>query len=145
MNYLVHIACITPTVIKNGTKILSMQALGLKFLDSYNYLPFALSKMSSAFGFEKLKKRLFLFVNTEQNQNHVGPYPPATYYNPDDMTSSGRQAIYEWYQQQKGKVFDFQKELIDYNVVVLNSGRLYRAWFKPIPFKKPILLPVPLI
>ena len=29
LNYLVHTACITPTVIMNGTKILSMQALDL--------------------------------------------------------------------------------------------------------------------
>lgn len=59
LNYLVHTACITPSVIMNGTKILSMQALGLKFIDSYNYLPFALSKMPSAFGFEELKKGYF--------------------------------------------------------------------------------------
>lgn len=71
--------------------------------------------MPSAFGFDELKKGYFShFLNTELNQNYVGPYPPATYYNPDDMTSSGRKAFYEWYQQQKGKVFDFQKEFIDY-------------------------------
>lgn len=59
LNYLVHTACISPSVIMNGTKILSMQACGLKFLDSYNYLPFALSKMPSAFGFQELKKGYF--------------------------------------------------------------------------------------
>ena len=59
LNHLVHTACITPTVIMNGTKILSMQALDLKFLDSYNYLPFALSKMPSAFGLTELKKGYF--------------------------------------------------------------------------------------
>lgn len=42
LNYLVHTACITPTIIMNGTKILSMQTLGLKFIDSYKYLHFAL-------------------------------------------------------------------------------------------------------
>lgn len=65
LNYLVHTSCVTPTVIMNGTKILSMQVLGLKFIDSYNYLPFALSKMPSAFGFEELKKGYFPhFFNT---------------------------------------------------------------------------------
>ena len=43
LNFLVHTACITPTVIMNGTKILSMQALDVKFIDSYNYIPFALA------------------------------------------------------------------------------------------------------
>ena len=32
-----HTACFTPNVIMNETKILSMQALDLKFLGSYNY------------------------------------------------------------------------------------------------------------
>lgn len=115
LNYLVHTACITPSVIMNGTKILSMEVLGLKFIDSYNYLPFALSKMPSAFGFEEMKKGYFPhFFNTEQNQNYVGPYPPASYYNPDDMTCSGRKAFYDWYRQQEGKLFDFQKEFVDY-------------------------------
>ena len=59
LNYLVHTACITPTVIMTGSKILSMQALDLKFIDAYNYLPFALAKMPSAFGLKELKKRYF--------------------------------------------------------------------------------------
>lgn len=85
-NYLVHTACITPTVIMNGTEILSKQALGLTFIDSYNYLPFASSEMPSAFGFEELKKGYFPhFFNTEQNQSYLGPYHPATYYSSDDM------------------------------------------------------------
>ena len=117
LNHLVHTACITPTVIMNGTKILSMQALDLKFLDSYNYLPFALSKMPSAFGLTELKKGYFPhFFNTEQNQNYVGPYPPASFYNPDDMTTAGRTAFYTWYQQQQGKIFNFQEEFLAYSV-----------------------------
>ena len=57
LNYLVHKACVTPTVNMNGSKILSMQALDLKVIGSYNYLPFALAKMPSAFGLKELKKR----------------------------------------------------------------------------------------
>lgn len=30
------------------------------------------------------------------------------------MTASGRKAFYQWYEQQKGKLFDFQKEFLDY-------------------------------
>ena len=106
LNYLVHTACITPRVIVNGTKILSMQALGLKFLDSYNYLPFSLSKMLSAFGLTELKKVYFphLFI-TKQNQNYVRSYPPASFYNPDDMTTAGHTAFYTMLQQQQGKCF----------------------------------------
>lgn len=49
-NYIVHQACIKPSVIMNGSKILSMTICDLKFIDSFNYLPFALAKMPSAFG-----------------------------------------------------------------------------------------------
>ncbi|XP_061181223.1 uncharacterized protein LOC133189847 [Saccostrea echinata] len=131
LNYLVHSACLKPTVIMNGSKILSMQICGLKFIDSYNFLPFALSKMPSAFGFTELKKGYFPhFFNTEQNQNYVGPYPPAAYYNPDDMSISGRQAFYRWYEQQAGKVFDFQKEFLDYCISDVDILRRCCAQFR---------------
>jgi hypothetical protein len=34
LNYLVHTACVKPTVILNGSKILCLQVFGLKFIDS---------------------------------------------------------------------------------------------------------------
>jgi hypothetical protein len=48
-NYLVHTSCIKPTVILNGSKSLCMEVCGLKFIDSYNFLPCALAKMPDAF------------------------------------------------------------------------------------------------
>ena len=49
-----------------------MQALDVKFIDSYNYLPFALAKMPSAFGMKELKKGYFPhFFNTEANHNYT--------------------------------------------------------------------------
>ncbi|XP_062614858.1 uncharacterized protein LOC134276633 [Saccostrea cucullata] len=99
----------------NGSKILSMEICGLKFIDSYSFLTFPLAQMPSAFDLKEMKKGYFPhFFNTEQNQNYVGPYPPAAFYNPDEMTTSGREAFYEWYNQQRGKVFDFQKEFVGY-------------------------------
>ena len=41
--------------------------------------------------------------------------PAASFYNPDDMTSSGRAAFYAWYEKQQG-VFDFQHEFLTYCV-----------------------------
>jgi hypothetical protein len=82
LNYLVHRACIKPSVILNGTKILCLEVCDIKFIDSYNFLPFALAKMPSAFGLSELKKGYFPhFFNTTANQNYVGPYPAAHYYN----------------------------------------------------------------
>ena len=57
--------------------------------DSSKYLPVTQFKMPSAFGFTELKKGYFShFFNMEQNRNYVGPYPTASFYNPDDMTTA---------------------------------------------------------
>ncbi|XP_062575191.1 uncharacterized protein LOC134237107 [Saccostrea cucullata] len=90
-----------------------------------------ISKMPSAFGFDELKKGYFPhFFNTEQNQNYVGPYPPAAFYNPDEMSISGRRAFFEWYEQQRGKVFDFQKEFVEYCVSDVDILRRCCAKFR---------------
>ncbi|XP_062602299.1 uncharacterized protein LOC134264018 [Saccostrea cucullata] len=87
--------------------------------------------MPSAFDLNEMKKGYFPhFFNTEQNQNYVGPYPPAAFYNPDEMTTSGRKAFYEWYDQQRGKVFDFQKEFVGYCVSDVDILRRCCARFR---------------
>jgi hypothetical protein len=111
LNHLVHTACIKPSVILNGSKILSLEVCGIKFIDLYNFLPCALAKMHAAFGLTELKKGYFPhFFNTTENQHYVGPYPDPQYYNPDDMSIANRKAFFTWYKQQKDKTFDFQKE-----------------------------------
>jgi hypothetical protein len=131
LNYLVHTACIKPKVILNGSKILCMEVCGLRFIDSYNFLPCALAKMPVAFGLTELKKGYFPhFFNTEQNQNYVVPYPAAEYYNPEDMSISNRKAFYTWYKQQKNKTFNFQKEFLDYCISDVDILRRCCAQFK---------------
>lgn len=79
LKYIVHKACIKPSVIMNGSKILSMNICGINSIVSYNYLPFALAKMPSAFGLQELKKGIsHIFFNTEQNQDYVGVHLPIT-------------------------------------------------------------------
>jgi hypothetical protein len=39
LNYLVHTACIKHKMILKGSKVLCMEVCGLKFIDSYNFLP----------------------------------------------------------------------------------------------------------
>lgn len=117
LNYIVHKACIKPSVILNRSVILSLDICGVKFIDSYNYFPFALSKMPCAFGFQELKKGYFPhFFNTEQNQHYVGVYPPPAYYNPDldNMSTTGRKTFYVWYEQQRGNIFNFHEEFLAY-------------------------------
>ena len=77
-------------------------------------LTFCLSQNALRFQFEGAEERkLSSFFNTEANQNYVGPYPAASFYHPDDMTSSAQAAFYAWYEKQQG-VFDFQHEFLAY-------------------------------
>lgn len=57
--------------------------------------------MPSVFGLQELKKGYFThFFNTEQNQDYVGVNLPPAYYNPDDMSTTGRKDFNAWYEQQ---------------------------------------------
>ena len=94
--------------------------------------------MPFAFGLKELKKGYFPhYFNTEANQNYLGPYPPAPFYNPDDMTSSAKAAFYEWYEKQQG-VFDFQHQFLTYcksdvdilQRSLLNLHRPSKLWLK---------------
>lgn len=48
-----------PEVIQNGRKILSMQTMGLKFIDSLSFLQQSLSSLPKTFEFEELQKGEF--------------------------------------------------------------------------------------
>ena len=77
----------------NGAKIMTMKACGIPFIDSYNLMPSALSKLPKAFGLTETKKGHFPHLfNTTENQKYMGPYPPLETYLPDGMKpdSSGR-------------------------------------------------------
>jgi hypothetical protein len=131
LNYLVHTACIKPSVILNGTEIICLEVYCIKFIDSYNFLPFALAKMPSTFGLTELKKRLLsAFLHTAENQNYVGPYPDPHYYNLDDMSVANRKDFYAWYEQQKDKTFHFQKEFLDYCIFDVDILRRCCAQFQ---------------
>jgi hypothetical protein len=81
----------------------------------------------------KLKKGQFPhFFNIEENQNYVRPFPTAHYYNPDDISIANREAFYTWYEQQKDKNFDFQKEFFDYCILDVDILRRWCAQFKSI-------------
>ena len=60
----------------------------------------------------------------------MGPFPAAHYYNPDDMSVANRKAFYTWYDQQQGKVFDFQKEFLAYCISDVDILRRCCAQFK---------------
>ncbi|KAG5873123.1 hypothetical protein JTB14_031627 [Gonioctena quinquepunctata] len=76
------------------TKLMSMTNSNVKFLDSLNYFPMALSKLPKAVGFTELKKGYFPHLfNTVDKQNYIGAILPLEYYDPDNAKDERREIV----------------------------------------------------
>ena len=125
-------------VIFSGSKIMYMhvQSLNLRLLDSLNFLPMPLAKLPKSFGFKEKKKGFFPhFFNTKENENAVLPsLPDMHYYDPDSMSKERRSEFLIWYEENKNKPFDFQKEMKDYCIsdvdILLNACCRFRELVK---------------
>ncbi|XP_018574064.1 uncharacterized protein LOC108913080 [Anoplophora glabripennis] len=97
-------------------QIISMVVGNVKFLDSLNYFPMALSKLPRAFGLDNnFKKGYFPHLfNTAANANYVGPLPAAEYYDPDNMKPEDRAKFLEWHEEHRDDEFDMQRDLVEY-------------------------------
>ena len=72
--YKQHVTNLSQVV--NGAKILSVDIPNVKFIDSMNFFPMALSNFPKTFGIQVSKKGFFPhFFNTEESQNYVGYMP----------------------------------------------------------------------
>ena len=109
-----------------GAKVLSFTSGPLTFKDSLCFLPFPLSAFPATFELQEMKKAYFPHgFNTPENQNHVGSIPDMSYYDPDGMKEKEKKEFEKWYAEQKGVVFDFKKELLEYcesDVKLLKAG-----------------------
>lgn len=108
---------VAPEVIPNGSMLMTIRhnSLGLRVIDSLNFLPMPLSKLPGCFGFTELKKGYFPHLfNTAENQTYIGPLPEPHYYSPDSMSVSARQAFMSWHAKYRESTFNFQKEMKDY-------------------------------
>ena len=117
-NYLISNGVMPEPVIFSGSKIMYMhiQKINMRFLDSLNFLPMPLAKLPKSFGLEEMKKGFFPhFFNTAENENTILPcLPDMKYYDPDSMSKDRREEFLQWYEQNKNKEFDFQKEMREY-------------------------------
>lgn len=143
MNYLVQNLLPTekpPQCVLSGCKLLVITHANVRVIDSYNFIPMALSKLPKTFGLKELKKGYFPhFFNTPLNQNYVGPYPAKEFYGFETMSVSDNAAFQSWYEQQRDKTFDFNQELRDYcksDVDILTKACLtFRELFIKITHK----------
>ena len=106
-------------IILRGAKILMMTIpmFNIKFIDSLNFIPMALSQFPKTFGKTELCKGYFPhFFNKEENQNYIGPIPDVDYYSPKTMKPQAREAFLAWHQEQveSNYVFNFREEIVKY-------------------------------
>lgn len=116
LNYILTKTDLKAELIMRGTKIISMVVGNVKFLDSLNYFPMALSKLPKAFGLGyTFKKGYFPYLfNTVANASYVGPLPAAEFYDPNNMKEGDRKEFFKWHEGHKNDEFDMQRELVEY-------------------------------
>ncbi|XP_055390586.1 uncharacterized protein LOC129619368 [Condylostylus longicornis] len=85
LNFILEKTSLQTKLIMTSTKVIMMG--NIKFIDSLNYFPMALSKLPKAFDLQfNMKKGYFLHLfNTAKNENYIGQLPSVEYYNPNDM------------------------------------------------------------
>ena len=114
--------------LRNGCKLLEVKHDRLRFIDSLSFFQMPLSAFPKTFGLTELCKGYFPHkFNHPDHQTYVGPVPALDYYMPETLSPKDRQALETWHQQQRDKVFDFQKELVAYcqsDVRLLKQGCL---------------------
>ena len=118
MEYILHILSpfdTMPVILLNGSKILSIEFRGLKFIDSLSFLPMPLEKFTKTFDLKELKKGFWCYdFNSAKNQNYVGKIPDKCYYGINFMSKEKKERFDKFYEENKDKIFDFQKECLSY-------------------------------
>ena len=116
-----------PEIVNQGNKILSLKHNKLKLIDSFMFLPMALSDFSSTFCLPESKGYFPHLFNVPSNQGYVGCLPDVKYYGVDHMSVSKREICMDWYERNKRQEFNFRQALFEYceiDVELLAKGCL---------------------
>ncbi|CAF1071386.1 unnamed protein product [Brachionus calyciflorus] len=116
-----------PSVLVNGTKILSIKFRKLKIIDSYSFLSMPLSDFSITFNLNESKGHFPHLFNLPENQNYIGAYPDRKFYGSEFFASKKKAEFNNWYDSVKHETFDFKQQFLDYcwsDVVLLADGCL---------------------
>ncbi|KAJ8049072.1 hypothetical protein HOLleu_01639 [Holothuria leucospilota] len=150
LQYLNEIGLPPQNVIMNGTKLMSLELnKHCKIIDSYNFIPIPLSAFPKTFGLKEMKKGYFPYLfNTKEHETYSGPWPSASFYNPDRMTTEGRKLFLDWFNSRIDKVFHMEEEITAYcksDVNLLRQGciqfrNLFIVKTSVDPFKKCLMI-----
>ncbi|KAJ8019801.1 putative DNA polymerase [Holothuria leucospilota] len=127
LQHLNNIGLPPQNVVMNGSKLMSLDLnKRCKVIDSYNFIPIPLSAFPKTFDLKELKKGFFPYLfNTKENETYIGPWPSASFYNPDQMTTKRREVFLDWYNHQVEKTFNMEEEMRAYcrsDVNLLRQG-----------------------
>ncbi|XP_067669969.1 uncharacterized protein [Haliotis asinina] len=118
LDYLIQNSILHDNIVYNGSKLMSMhvpRGLNIRLLDSLSYFNTKLASLPKMFHLEELKKGYFPhYFNTHANQRYVGPYPDASFYGVNSLSTKGMSDFLQWHTEQKDKMFDFAQEMEDY-------------------------------
>lgn len=99
-----------PTPILNGSKVLCIKYKSLKIIDSYSFIPIALSKFPKTFSIKEKAKGYFPFrFNSIENKNYIGEYPNPEYYDYENMDEQKKVEFFSFYDSNKHKLFILRK------------------------------------
>uniref|UniRef100_A0A1I8J2P7 DNA-directed DNA polymerase n=1 Tax=Macrostomum lignano TaxID=282301 RepID=A0A1I8J2P7_9PLAT len=119
-----------PQVIFQNSRLMYMKCDKITFKDSLNFIPIGLAQFPKALGLgTQLTKGDFPHVfNQPQNWGYVGPYCSIDMYG--GKKNKQHDSIADWLAKQEGKVFNFNKEYLDYclqDTLILREGCLKYA------------------
>ena len=112
-----------------GTKLILIEIndpVSIRCIDSYKFMPFALSTLPKNFGLktsgvgslnDELCKGYFPHLfNCKENEDYIGPYPTVDQYGLDNMKPSDAESFLVWHTDKvaSGQVFNFHEEIIAY-------------------------------
>jgi hypothetical protein len=80
-----------PVVLMNGTKLLMIKFRNVRIIDSFSFIPMALSKFTKTFDLKEFKKGYFPHLfNSRQNQNYIGRIPDKSFFGYEYFDKSKR-------------------------------------------------------
>ena len=83
-----------PSVIINGTKIISLDFRKVILKDSFSFVPMGLEKLPKTFELHELKKGFFPHsFNLPENKNYIGAYPDKSFYQPEYFSHEKKKSI----------------------------------------------------
>jgi len=100
---------------------------GIRFVDSLNFLPMALTSFTSTFGLKTKKGFYPHLFNTTGNKYYIGPIPAKKYFGTTWMNAATLQEFETWYNERAKKEWNNYEELVSYceaDVKLLREGCL---------------------